>query len=440
MAVAFSFLVIAVLILLNGVFVAAEFAIIGVRASRMEQLADEGNRTAKWVHDVLDSRGQTDRYIATAQLGITLASLGLGMYAEPSIAHLVEPALEHWFGLEGAAVHTISLIIALSMITYLHVVFGEMVPKSLALFDSERTALVLAAPMRFAGRLFGWPVHLLNQIGLLVLRALGVPPASEGSRLYSPDELEMIVSESYEGGMLEEIEQDLVANIFDFADRRVVQVMTPRTQMTAIPTTIGEQELLDLCTTSSPSRFPVYEGTIDRIVGMVHLKDIVRQQLSGAPFDLKPLLRQVPFVPESVLVEDVLALFKRLRLHMAIVLDEFGGTLGLVTLEDLIEEVLGEVRDEFDANEEPPLVLVAPGHLLAKGTVLIEDVEEYVRIDRSEYDVNTIGGLVLSALDRIPVQGEEVTIGGVRLRVESVQDHAVKRVSIHFDPGQAAGR
>ncbi len=427
-------IIIALLILANGLFVAAEFAIIGARPPRLEQLARDGNRAAQWVSDILHDRTRTDRYIATAQLGITIASLGLGMYAEPAIAHIIEGPLHDWFGLEGAIVHTISFVIALIGITYLHVVLGEMVPKSMALQGPERTVLALSAFMRLAGRLFSIPVSVLNRIGLLTLKLLRVPPPGSDSRLYSPDELEMVVLESYAGGLLDERQQELVANILDFSEERVEQVMIPRTLITAIPITIPEQQLLDLIPTSSYSRLPVYRGTIDNIVGMLHLKDLVRQQLAGNAYDLPVLLRKVSFVPESLPVKSLLASFKRLHQHMAIVIDEHGGTLGLVTLEDLLEEVVGEVRDEFDEGEEAPITLVEPGHLMVLGAAQLDDLAAYVPIPEHDYDVGTIGGLILAELGRRPQVGDEIRSGDIIFRIIDVDRLAVKRLSIHFPP------
>lgn len=438
MAVVFSFVVIGVLILVNGVFVAAEFSIIGVRASRVEQLAAEGNRAARWVRGVLADRRWTDRYIATAQLGITLASLGLGMYAEPAIAHLIEEPLVTWFGLGGTVVHTISFFFALTLITYLHVVLGEMVPKSLALQNAEGTVLFLTAPMKLTGKLFSIPVTALNRVGLWTLKLLGVPPPGEDSRLYSPDELELIVLESFAGGLLDERQQELVANILDFSEERVEQTMVPRPLMTAIPVTIGEDELLDLVPQTRFSRLPVYEGNIDSIIGILHLKDLVRQHLTGEPFDLRVLIREVPFVPESVPVKTLLASFKGLHQHMAIVIDEHGGTQGLVTLEDLLEEVVGEVRDEFDLGEEDPLTVVGPGHLIALGTAQLAELEELVPIGRREHDVHTVGGLVLAELGQRPETGDEVTMGDIVFRVEEVDGLIIKRVSIHYGPDRRA--
>ncbi len=432
------FAVIAVLILLNGLFVAAEFSIIGVRKSRMEQLAEEGNQTARWVHRVLDDNRRTDRWIATAQLGITLASLGLGMYGEPAITHLIEEPLHDWFGLIEAAVHTVSFLVALAIITYLHVVIGEMVPKSLALQKPERTVLSLTRPMRISGRIFSVPVTVLNRSGLLLLRLLRIPPPTESSRLYSADELELIITESSQGGLVEGYEQELAANIFDFSERRVGQVMTHRTSITAIPITAGETDVLELVATARFSRVPVFQANIDDVVGVLHIKDFVRQQLSEAPYDLRVLLREVSFVPETLPVGELLATFRGQRQHMAIVMDEHGGTLGLVTLEDLIEEVVGEVRDEFDTEEEPPIIVVAPGHIVVQGTVLLEDINEYVAIGEHGHDVQTVGGLFMAELGRRPRKADEITVGAATLRVEAVERLAVTRVSVHFAPDLSA--
>ncbi len=430
MSVLFSFIIIAILILINGLFVAAEFAIIGVRPTRVAQLVAQGNRAARWVQGILDDRRKTDRYIATAQLGITLASLGLGMYAEPAIAHLIEDPLHHWFGLEGAIVHTISFILALSVITYLHVVVGEMVPKSLALGNSEGTVLTLATPMRLIGKLFSIPVTLLNWIGMWTLKLLRIPPPGEDSRLYSLAELELLFLESYAEGLLDGHEQELVANILDFAEERVEQVMMPRPMMTAIPAAIDERELLALFSNTPYSRLPVYRDTIDDIIGVLHLKDLVRQQLSEEPFELRALVRPVSFVPVTLPVKALLSEFQRQRQQIAIVMDEHGGTLGLVTMEDILEEVVGEVRDEFDVEEEEPLTLVEPGHLVVQGTVHLPDVETYVSIGQHEHDVKTVGGLVWAQLGRRPEVGDEVAIGNVTFRVEAMAGLTITQVSL----------
>ncbi|MDQ4074835.1 MAG: hemolysin family protein [Chloroflexota bacterium] len=429
-----SFLIIAFLILLNALFVAAEFAIIGVRPSKVEQMVEEGNRTAIGIREVVRNRGKQDRYIATAQLGITVASLGLGMYGEPVIAHLLEEPLHDWFGLEGTIVHTISFIIALSFMTYLHVVLGEMIPKSIALQAADKTVLFLAKPMAVMQSIFSPAVTALNQIGLLVLRLLRVPPPESGSRAHTPGELELIVSESYAGGLLDAEEQQLIANIFDFGERRVGQVMTPRTRIDAIPISMSEEEVLEHVINSPYSRFPVYEENPDNILGILHLKDLVRQQLGDGSLDLRALLREAPAVPESLYVESLLASLKRQQLHMAIVIDEYGGIAGLVTLEDLVEEVVGEVRDEFDEEEEQPLTIVEPGHIVVRGGVPIEDVEEHIPLGEHEYDVETIGGLVLAELSRPPKEDDEVSINDITFHVDSVDGLAIERLTILYSP------
>ncbi|MDT8305690.1 MAG: hemolysin family protein, partial [Anaerolineae bacterium] len=268
--------IVVALVLLNGLFVAAEFAIIGVRPSRVEQLAAEGDRVARGVLSILDSPRKQDRYIATAQVGITVASLGLGMYGEPQIARFVEPVLE---GIGGEAVqptlvHTVAFVLSLGFVTYLHVVIGEMVPKSIALSTAEKAVLRLARPMHVAQLILSPVVILLNSIGNSLLRVLRVPPAQGHARLHSPEELGLIVSESAEGGLLNEEEEEMILNIFDFGERQVGQVMTPRRKVQAIPVDMPQTDLLRLVADSRNSRFPVYEGDLDHVLGILHLKDL----------------------------------------------------------------------------------------------------------------------------------------------------------------------
>ncbi len=428
-----NFGIIFALIVLNGIFVAAEFAIIGVRATRIEQLAEEGNRIAKRLRAILNDPAKVDRYIASAQLGITLASLGLGMYGEPVIAHLIEGPLHDLLGLEGDIVHTIGFLLGLTIITYLHVVLGEMIPKSLALQNAEGAVLVLAAPMILMQTLFAYPIAALNRLGLAVLRLLRVPPPSKDSRLSTPDELERIISESVVEGLIEVEEQAIISNIFDFGDLRAAQLMTPRPKIDAVPVTISAEALLEKMVASPHTRLPVYDGNLDNIIGVVHLKDLVHQHLEKTPYQLCRLLREVPFVPESMPADNLLSLLKKEHVHMAIVIDEFGGTAGLVTLEDLIEEIVGDVRDEFDTEEQEAIQVVGPGHIIAQGTVRLDEIRDYVAI--GDYDVASIGGLLINQLTQLPpTEGDEVHLDGVTLRVEAVEGMAVARVSIHFAP------
>ncbi len=428
-------IVILTLVVLNGLYVAAEFSIIGVRSTQMEQLANEGNKTAHHVLEVLESRPKQDQYIATAQLGITIASLGLAMYGEPKISGFIEPYMEEWLGLSETAVRTIGYLIALGSLTYLHVVLGEMVPKSLALLDSSNMVLRLARPMQISLAILNFPVRILNGIGNLLLKILRIPPAQGHASLMAPDELELIVAESTEGGLIDVDEQEMIRNIFDFSDRIVGQVMTPRTKVQAISLNISLEDLLQLVTQSRHSRFPVFEEDLDHITGILHLKDLVRQVIKPASqFDLRLILRTAPSVPEDQAVETLLAAFKRQKLHMAIVLDEFGGMAGIVTLEDLVEEVVGEVRDEFDLEKEP-YVEIAPGQIEVAGDYLVDDLREQVYLGEENTlpDVETVGGLVISALGRPPQINDEVTYNNeVHFRVLDIDRRAVSRVQIEF--------
>jgi CBS domain containing-hemolysin-like protein len=246
--------------------------------------------------------------------------------------------------------------------------------------------------------------------------------------------LELIVSESVVAGVLEQEEHVLFKNIFDFAERRISQVMVPRVRIEAIPVDIGEAELIDTVVRSNHSRFPVYERNIDDILGVLHLKDLVHQQLEKQPFELRAMLRKAPEVPETMHAETLLALMKRQHVHMAVVLDEYGGTSGIVTLEDLVEEVVGEVRDEFDVNEEPPVTVLGPGHLSVRGGVPLDDIEEYVALGETEHDVESVGGLVMAELNRPPAIGDEVQIDDVVFRIEAVDGFSIERLTIVFQP------
>ena len=434
-------IVILVLVIINGLFVAAEFAIIGVRDTQMEQMADEGNSIAGNVLQVLEIRPRLDHYIATAQLGITLASLGLAMYGEPAIGHFVEPYLEQVAGMSPASAATVSYIVALSLLTYLHVVIGEMVPKGLALSDASSMALTLDPLMRLSGTVFNYPVRVLNGIGNLLLRLFRIPPAHGHERLMAPEELEMIVAESAEGGLIEGDEEEIIRNIFDFSERTVGQVMTPRRRVQLLDVTCQQDELIRAVTESRHSRFPVYDTDPDHIVGILHLKDLIRFTLGpNGPFDLRLILRTAPEVPEDYQVDRLLAAFKNQRLHMAVVRDEFGGLAGVVTLEDLVEEVVGEVRDEFDQEREP-YVEIGPGMLEVAGNYLIDDLKEDVYLGEEDDlpDVETVGGLIVSLLGRPPLNGDVAALHAVQFTVLDIDRLAVTRARVEF-PQTGTGR
>ncbi len=429
-------LVILLLICTNGFFVVAEFAINGVRPTQIEELVEKGHKTAARVLELLNSTTRQNRYIATAQLGVTIASLGLGMYGEPKLSHFLEPYLARLLGTppEAALITTTGYFVALSILTYLHVVLGEMVPKTMSLNTARKAILLIAGPMRFIERVFSLPVFLLHQAGSGLLRLMRIPPGEE--RFHSPEELEQIVSESAEEGLLDAEEEDLILNIFTFGERQVHQVMTPRRKIQAVPVDIPLPDLIEVVSHSRFSRFPVYERNLDHILGILHLKDLIRVQLHGGEeFNLRRLLRPAPTIPEHYPVEQLLNAFRRRRLHMAIVLDEYGGTAGIVTLEDLVEEIIGEVRDEFDKKEQDPLVELGPGSLEVSGQYLIDDLKDYVNLGDEEAlpDVETVGGLIISALGRPPQVGDHFVFGQhIEFTVLAVDGLAVARARVDF--------
>ncbi len=431
-------IIIMALVLLNGLFVAAEFAIIGVRPTRLAQLAEQGNPAAHRLSATLQSREQVDRYIATAQLGITLASLGLGMYGEPAIAHLLEQPLHDLLGLQGAAVHTVSFIIGLTVVTYLHVVIGEMAPKSIALQFAERTVLALARPMALIQAIFSIPITVLNQLGLAVLRLIGVPPPSEKSRLHTPGDLEMIISEGVVGGLIDAQEFDLFANIFDLAELSVAQMMTPRIKVQAVPVSTEPAELERMMLDSSHSRLPVYEGDIDHIIGVLHVKSFVTAQLEEQSLSLRQLMDEPVYLPESATAYDLLAALDQRRTQFAVVVGEYGGTAGIVTLEDLLEEVVGEVWDEFDVEQEGPVTLIEPGRLRVRGSARLDELQPYVDLSAYEGKAGSVGGLLLAHVELPPRRGAAVQLGGATLRIEEVDGMTIDRVSVHYDPSEEA--
>jgi CBS domain containing-hemolysin-like protein len=433
-------LIILALILINGLFVAAEFAIIAVRPTRITQLAAAGDRTAADLKRVLDDPHQQDRYLATAQVGITLASLGLGMYGETTVAHWVTVPLQQRFGMGLAVADGIAVVSALALMTFAHVVVGEMVPKSLALRSAEGTAVGLAGTMRVMQRIFAPTVFVLNAISSAILRLVGIPATVERRR-YSPEELELVVAESAEGGLISDQQERLLHNIFDFGDRHVSQVMTPRTRITALPITTPSGDLPQRLAAASRSRIVVYRGDLDHIVGVVLIKEAITRQITQpGPLDLQSLIRPIPVVPETARIGRVLAAFKRDRAHIALVIDEYGGTAGVVTLEDLVEEVVGEVHDEFDGGELPRLREVAPGVLLIRGDVQLDDLRGLTDLVLPEAllsEVETVGGLVVTLLGRPAQVGDAVKIPGAQLHVEEIVGLAVRLVRLVRIPGAA---
>ncbi len=387
------------LVLLNGFFVAAEFAIVKVRASQIELRAQTGNAMAKMAQNMLT---HLDAYLSATQLGITLASLGLGWIGESVVSRLVINVMET-FGYNGgeALAHSIALPISFAIITVLHIVFGELAPKSLAIQRSEATALAVALPLRFFYIVFSPFIWILNGLANAIVRMMGIQPI-HGSEAHSPEELRMLFEQSVESGAMLNSQHELIENVFLFNERMVKQILVPRTRMIAVDVNSTEDNLMDLIFNEGYSRMPVYDGSIDNIVGILYVKDILRLMRLGSPIVIKDMVHPAYFVPETKKINLLLKQFQRRHMHMAVATDEFGGVSGIVTIEDIIEELVGEIQDEYD--EEAPIVEKAGNNSYkVNGSAAISDANDFLPYPLPEgEDYETVGGMVNVLYGQIP--------------------------------------
>lgn len=419
-------LITGLLLLANALFVAAEFAVIGAPKTVLEQRAKSGDRLSVRLLALLTSPIKQDRYIATAQVGITLASLGLGMYGEHTLAQWLEPKL-HGIGISGVVpVHGAASILAIGVLTYLHIFVGEMVPKAIALARAERTARVVYAPMQIVFYALYPFVIALNAIGNACLRLLGVRRQEPSpDQFYTPDELRIIVEESQEGGALRAESGWLLRELFEFGDRTAGQAMVPRVRVSGIPVGAPAEEVRRIVAARRHTRYPIYDGDLDHIVGMLHVKDLLRRLIADeaiAPGDVRPM----PVVPITSALDDVLATMQKTHAHMAIVIDEHGGTAGIVTLEDLFEEVVGEIDEGLPA---APLLVPAPdGSVRVEGTVRLDELGQHFGLDLEHEEVESVSGLVLERLGRPPDVGDVVEYDRLRLEVLATSGRGVKEV------------
>lgn len=420
--------IIAVLLLLNGFFVAAEFALVRSRRTRLESMARGGDRLARVA---LKATSNLPRMLSASQLGITLASLGLGAIAEETLASAFSDRLAAIpFAAAFAARIALGSIIAIAIVTYFHVVFGELAPRSVALTHPERVARLLAPPLF----VFEWAMRpfaaVLNRSAELVLRAFGQKAQPMEESLHSPEELRILVEQSQEAGVLETADATLIEGVFEFSEKNAREVMTPRTEIDALPVDATIDETLSMLVESGRSRYPIYEDTIDNIVGLLLAKDLLPiLRAPPADFSLRSLMRPVHVVPGSREVEEVLADFKRLKEQLAIVLDEYGGTAGLVTMEDLLEEIVGEILDEYD---EPPDL---PGResadlITVPGSMGISELNERYGLSVPDDDYTTVGGFVFGALGKLPVAGDRITAGGAVFTVREMDGRRIDSLAV----------
>ncbi len=420
--------VVGLLVGANAFYVAGEFASVSARRARIVQMADEGNRLAQTVLPVLEDPHKLDNYIAASQVGITLSSIVLGIYGQQQIAPLIGPWLaalplgEFSTGGDIAAAGLAALLV-LIVLTTLQVILGELVPKSVAMQYPERLALITALPMKWSADYVLRPLILiLNGSGALILRLLGATYSRGHAHVHSPEEIIILVKESHRGGVLDAEERQLLGNLFRSGTRRAEEVAIPRSRIVTVDVHESVFEVLKLAADSAYTRIPVFEKDIDNIIGFVHLRDLFNLYRRDREADLRAILRPVPFVPGTLRVADVWNRMNETQSYLAIVLDEFGGTRGLITREDLIEEIFGEVQDEFD-HERALISASGDGQFVVRGDMLIDDLNDLLDLKLPHDLANTIGGFVMEELGRVPDVGDIVEVSNVRLRVESVENN-----------------
>jgi len=414
------------LVLLNGFFVAAEFALARARTTRLEQLAESGRAGARLARDQVQ---HIDRYLAACQLGITLASLGLGWLGEPAFAHLLEPVFDA-IGLGEATATATAVIIAFAIITVLHVVFGELAPKSIAIQRAEGAAMRTAWPLELFRKVFSPFIFLLNGAGNAVVRLLGVQPATEHELASTPEDLQILIAQSEEGGAIEPEEADMLEGVFGLQQSLTRDIMTPRPEVTTVLADTPVRAALTQVLATRHSRFPVLNG--DGVLGVVHLSELARGLLErGEDTPIRDLASPALFVPETQPVDDLLRQLQARRTSLAVVLDEYGDFTGVVTVEDVIEEIVGEIDDERD--RAPAVDQQPDGRLMVRGHVPIEDLRDH-GVDLVDDTVTSVGGLVFTRLGRLPRTGDTVTADGWQLTVEATRGTRVVLVAIEPAP------
>ncbi len=422
----FHLLLVFFLIAMNGFFVAAEFACVKIRPSRLETLIQEGSRQAKYAKKLTD---HLDASLSVTQLGITLASLGLGWVGEPAVATLILP-ITHAIGLDDVIGHTIALALAFSIITGLHIVLGELTPKTMAIQNVEKIMLSVALPMLVFHRVMYPFVWLLNHVANWVAHRMGFHTASEGDDAHTEEEIRLLMEESHRQGLIDDTEVDFVDNVFDFTDLNVREIMTPRTDMVCLYLEDTMDENLHIILEEQLTRYPICHEDKDHIVGFLHVKDLMRVMAEGRKPNLRRLARKALIVPESMDVSVLLKTMQKQRSQMAIVVDEYGGTAGMVTIEDIVEEIVGDIQDEFD-EERPTAERRGKRIFSVDAKMLLEELEDILEIDIEDEDVDTVGGWLYDQIGQAPRVGQMAASGGNLFYVEEVDGVRITRVLIH---------
>lgn len=415
-----------VLVFLNGFFVAAEFSLVKVRQSRLTQLVSEGNKRAVYA---LRVNKKLDAYLSATQLGITLASLGLGWVGEPAVSELLIEPLMHKMGVsDPTLISTVSVAIGFAIITFLHIVIGELAPKSLAIRKSEGTSLWLSAPLLYFYKVFLPVIWLLNSAANGLLRMIGIEPAGEGEAAHSEEEIRILMNQSAKSGVIDKDEMKLMDNIFDFSDMLAREVMLPRTDMDCLYTNLTWEENMKIVAETKHSRYPVAVEDKDQIIGFVHITDLLLPE-AGRPLNLADMVRPILNVPESMEVSHVLRLMQKKHSQLTLVVDEYGGTAGLLTVEVILEEIVGDLHDEFE-DERPEIEKLGEGVYSVDGRTLLEDVNDLMGIDIEDDEVDSVGGWLFKELEGAPAKGKKKVVDNVTFEVAESGRLRITRVKI----------
>ncbi|MBH0162677.1 hemolysin family protein [Fictibacillus sp. 26RED30] len=422
-----NLIMVAILIALTAFFVATEFAIVKIRTTRLDQLVSEGNTKAVAARKVV---GNLDEYLSACQLGITITALGLGWLGEPTVEHLLHPLFVE-FELSESVSSILSFIIAFALITFLHVVIGELAPKTLAIQKAEAVTLRIAKPIMFFYKIMYPFIKTLNGSARIFTGWFGLKPASEHELAHSEEELRLILSESYKSGEINQSEFKYVNNIFQFDDRTAKEIMVPRVDMVTLDKSETVKESIAVVTEENYTRYPIIDGDKDSVIGMVNMKQVLTDFVNGKNPDasLEEYVRPVIQVFETMPIHDLLLKMQKERVHMAILIDEYGGTSGLVTVEDILEEIVGEIRDEFDEDEVPDIKKVDENRTILDGKVLISEVNDLFGLNINDEDVDTIGGWILSEKMEIKM-GDEVSVENYRFKILEIDGYHVKSLEV----------
>lgn len=402
-----NIIIILFLVFLNGFFVATEFAMVKVRKSRIETLVFEGSKNAKHTLMVVND---LNSYLSACQLGITLASLGLGWIGEPSVAKILMPIFE-FFKTPADITHSISFILGFIIITGFHIVLGELAPKSVAIINTERLALITSGPLILFYKIT-YPIMLaFNHSTNLVLKIFGLSQVDEHESAYTDDEIKLLVEDSYKHGLIDHTERTFVDNIFEFSETTVKDIMVPRTDMQCIFLEDSFEEIIEMALNQQLTRYPACRDSKDNVVGFINIKDLYKLKIKGENKNIESIIREIKFVPESLSISEMIKVFQKEKIQMAVIIDEYGGTEGLVTIEDILEEIVGEIQDEFDEEGED-ITNTKDGNHIVDGKVLIEDINDLLGTDIDEENIDTIGGWIYSQLKAYPQINEKIEYEG----------------------------